>query len=280
VAYDSTNGTILLTSGNDLLRFDPSQATPIACLLDSADLSPVMAVAPGELLSMFGRFLNFESDPFEVAVNPVNGSFPTAFQGLGVVANQTPAALLYSSEQQINFQAPYEIAASPQTNLVVTYSDANGDSVSDSRTLNVAASNPVAFLSQPAIYNQTYPLVLNADGTVNSQTQPAAAGSIVSIFVDGLGVTSPAPVTGLVNTSPPAGLNLPVVVTPYCQYTVCYPAPTFVSAGSLVGSISGVTQVQLRAPVNPNPPSAFQAIFSLSVGSAAVRDMNLTFWVQ
>ncbi len=57
VTYDSTTGTLLMTSGNDLLRFDPSEATPIACVLDAADISPVTAVAPGELLAMFGRFI-------------------------------------------------------------------------------------------------------------------------------------------------------------------------------------------------------------------------------
>ena len=280
VAYDSTTGTLLLVSGNDLLRFDPSQATSIACMLDAADLSPVTAVAPGELLSMFGRFLHFETNPSAVTISPINGSFPVKSHGLGIVANQTPAPLLYVSEQQINFQAPYEIAGSPQTNVTVTYSDVNGNSVSDSRTLKVAASNPVAFLAQPSIVNQTFPLALNADGTVNSQTHPAAAGSVVTIFVDGLGLTSPPPGTGLVNTSPPSVLNVPLVVTPYCVGTFCNPAPAFVSASSLVGSISGVTQVQLHAPANPRPGFAFRAIFSLSAGSTAVRDTNLSFWVQ
>jgi len=280
VAYDSTTGTLLMASGNDLLRFDPSEATPIACVLDAADISPVTAVAPGELLAMFGRFLYFETNPFAVAINPINGSFPVMSQGLGIVANQTPAPLLYVSEQQVNVQVPYEIAGSPQTNVTLTYSDVNGNSVSDSRTLGVVASNPVAFLSQPSTVNQTFPLTLNTDGTVNSPTNPAAAGSVVTIFVDGLGLTSPPPITGLVNTSPVAPQSLPLVVTSYCSGTSCYPAPTFVSAGSATGSISGVTQVQLLAPANPHPGGAFQAIFSLSAGSTAVRDMNLSFWVE
>ena len=280
LAYDSTTGTLLLASGNDLLRFDPSQATPIACVLDAADLSPATAVAPGELLSMFGRFLYFETNPFGVTITPKNGPFPVKSQGLGIVANQTPAPLLYVSQQQINLQAPYEIAGSPQTNITVTYSDVNVNSVSDSRTFKVAASNPVAFVSQPPTANQTFLLALNADGTVNSQTHPAAAGSIVAIFVDGLGLTSPPPITGLVNTGPSVPLSLPLVVTPACSGTFCYPVPAFVSAGPLVGSISGVTQVELRAPANPNPRSAFLDIFSLSAGSTAVRDMNLSFWVE
>lgn len=280
LAYDSTSETLLLASGGDLLRFDPSQATPIACVLDAADLSPVTAVAPGELLTMFGRFLYFESDPFGVAINPVNGTFPVKFQRLGIVANQTPSPLLYVSEPQINFQAPYEIAGSPQTNVTVTYSDVNGNSVSDSRTFKVAASNPGAFLSQPSIVNQAFPLALNSDGTVNSQTHPAAAGSVVTVFLDGLGLTSPPPITGLINTGPSVPLSLPLAVTPTCSGTFCYPAPVFVSAGSMVGSISGVTRVQLLAPANPRPGSTFPTIFSLTAGLTAVRDMNLSFWVE
>lgn len=280
LAYDPTSGTLLLASGNNLIRFDPSRPTPIACILDSADLSPVTAIAPGELLSMFGHFLYFGPSPFAYAINPVNGSFPVGSQSLGILANQTPAPLLYVSEQQINFQAPYEIAGSPQTGITVTYSDVNGNNDSDSRPLQVTASNPVAFLSQPSNYSQTFPLMINADGTVNSQTDPAAAGSVVTIFLDGLGLTIPPPVTGLVNTNPSTPLSIPLLVTPYCAGLDCYPEPAFVSASSLVGSISGVTQVQLRAPSTSNPGYAQLAIFSLSAGPAAVRDLNLSFWVK
>ena len=280
LAYDSTTGTLLLFSGDNLFRFDPSQATPIACVLDSADLEPVTAVAPGELLSLFGRFLSFETDPFTYNIHPVNGMFPLTSQGLGVLANQTPAPLLYISEPQVNIQTPYEIAGSRETNLTLTYSDVSGNTVSDSRTLGVVATNPVAFLSQPSNVSQAFPLTLNADGTVNSTTNPAAAGSVVTIFLDGLGVTSPQPITGLVNSSPGAPLNLPVVVTPNCNAGFCYPAPLFVSASSLPGSISGVTRVQLQAPANPHPGGEFESIFSLTVGSAPVRDMNLSFWME
>jgi uncharacterized protein (TIGR03437 family) len=191
--------------------------------------------------------------------------------------------LLYVSEQQINLQVPYEIGGNPQTNLTLTYSDINGKSVFDARTFGVAASNPVAFLSKPSSFNRSFPLVLNADGTANSGTNPAAAGSVVSIFLDGLGVTSPQPTTGLVNTSPAAPLNLSLVVMPFIvspNCTACLPAPTFLSASPYPGSISGLTQVQLRAPANPNPGGSFQTIFSLFVGSTPVRDPNLSFWVE
>ena len=281
LAYDSTSGTLLLVSGEDLQRFDPAAATPIACLLDGADLSPVTAIAPGELLSLFGRFLNIEGDPIETEVEPANGSFPVNFQGLEVVANQIPAPLLYVSEQQVNFQAPYEIASSAEANLTLTYSDINGNSISDSRAVEVAGSNPVVFLSQPSMFTTSVPVALNADGTINSERHPAAAGSIVAIFIDGLGLTDPAPITGLITTSPAAPLHATLTVAPApCDGAFCSPAPTFVSAGALTGSISGVTQVKLKAPANPFPGLTFQSTFSLDVGTTAVRDMNLSLWVK
>jgi uncharacterized protein (TIGR03437 family) len=281
LAYDSTNGTLLLVFGNDLLRFDPSAATPIACVLDAADLSPVTMIAPGELLSMFGRF-TLGIDPDEPAVEPSQGSYPVNFQGLEVVANQTPTPLLYVSDQQINFQTPYETPGSLEANLTLTYSDINGDTISDSIMLQVAASNPVAFLAQPSMFNVSVPVALNADGTINSEAHPASLSSIVTIFVDGLGVTDPAPITGRINSSPAPPLDVSLTVTPApCGGGSCFPGPTFVSAAAAIGSISGVTQVKLRAPtVNPYPGSEFQTLFSLTAGGTAVRDMNLSFWVK
>jgi uncharacterized protein (TIGR03437 family) len=280
VAYDSTTGTLLLVSAGDLIRFDPSQPTPIACVLDAADLSPVTAIAPGQLLSVFGRFQYFVTNPLATTIRPVNGSFPVTSQGLGFVAGSTPAPLLYLSGQQINFQAPYEITGNSQTDLTLTYSDVNGRTISDSRTLRIALSNPAAFVYQPSNVTQSFPVALNADGTVNSGTNPAAAGSVVTVFLEGLGITNPQPVSGRVTTSPATPLDVPIVVIPDCTGGFCYPAPAFVSASSSPGAISGVTQVQLRAPDNPRPGVLFQSIFSLSANSIPLRDTNLLLWVK
>ena len=280
VAYDPTSGTILLASNSDLLRYDPSQPTPIACVLDAADLGSAATIAPGELLTVFGRFLYFVNDPFLISLGPVNGSFPVNYQGLAVMANQTAAPLLYVSQSQVNLQAPYELSGSQQVTLNLAYSDINGTRVSDSRALGVAATNPVAFLTQQFTGAQAFPLALNSDGTVNSQTHPAAAGSSFTVFVDGLGVTTPTPVTGLVSTAPPVPLSTPLTGVPSCSAGTCLPAPVFVSATSTTGSISGVTQVVLQAPANSRPSVEFQTMFSLQAGSSGVRDVNLVLWVK
>jgi uncharacterized protein (TIGR03437 family) len=282
LAYDSTTGTWLLDSGSDLVRFDPSFPANMTCVLASADFSPATAVAPGELVSIFGAFAYEGGQP--VGVSPVDGSFPASGQAIQVTANGIPAPLLYISQNQVNAQVPYEVAGSSDAGLTLAFSGASGQNVSDSRTLQFAASNPVLFGSSktkeqgwpyPPTPIYTYALTLNADGTVNSESNPAAAGSVVTTFVDGLGVTDPAPVTGLVNPSPGAPLSLAVQVTPAC--IGCAPPPTFLSANSLPGAISGVTQVQFVAPANPSGGIAFTSFFFL-VDSVPLPEDG--FWVK
>lgn len=55
--------------------------------------------------------------------------------------------------------------------------------------------------------------IVNQDGTVNSADHPAAQGSVVAIYVTGLGLTSPLSQDGSVNYQP---LSTPVsMVTAY-----------------------------------------------------------------
>ena len=280
LAYDSTTGTLLLASGNDLLRFDRSQATPIACVLDAADLSPVTAVAPGELLAMFGRFQYFENNPFAVPIVPVNGSFPVTSQGLGIVANQTPAPLLYISEQQINFQAPYEIAGSPQTNVTVTYSDVNGNSVSDSENIPSGRKQSCR-VSFPAVDRQSecssgaqrgrncqFPNQSRARW-VCSHYLPRRLGAHQSSAHHRLGQYESSGSAELTD----GGYSL-------LQRRILLPR-AYLCLRRLGARLDfrGYTS-SIAAPANPHPRAAFQAIFSLSTGSTAVRDTNLSFWAQ
>jgi uncharacterized protein (TIGR03437 family) len=184
--------------------------------------------------------------------------------------------LLYVSPQQINVQAPYEIAGGAQATVTLTASQRNA---TDSRTLPVIARNPVAFL----IYSDLkpcdlsllgyqlgfFPLAFNSDGSPNTCSNPAVAGSVVRIFLAGLGVTVPAPVTGSVNPNPGIPLNLPITFGGGLAATV-------VSAVALPGSISGVWQVDVRMPANQTGAIPV----SLFVDSVPVRDTNLTIWIR
>jgi uncharacterized protein (TIGR03437 family) len=101
-----------------------------------------------------------------------------------------------------------------------------------------------------ASVNGLLPLAFNPDGSLNTCLNPAATGSIVTLFLNGLGVTSPP------------------LITSNAGFTV-------VSASVLPGAISGVWQVNLQIPAN-QPAGGNQV--SLSAGGVPVRDANLVLW--
>jgi uncharacterized protein (TIGR03437 family) len=77
----------------------------IAAFFPSVRWSPVL---PGELLSLFGERLSSGV----IAQTP--DQFATSLDGISVAINAIASPLLYVGAQQINFQAPFEIAGSAQ----------------------------------------------------------------------------------------------------------------------------------------------------------------------
>jgi len=139
LAYDAFAGTLIATTGTNVIPVGPNATqSPIACILDSADLKPVASIAPGELLSMFGEFSS--GNP----TTPPTGQISTSLNGATINVNGVPSPLLYVGGEQINFQAPFEIAG--QTQASVKFASALSNT-SDSLTLPVVASNPAAFLN-------------------------------------------------------------------------------------------------------------------------------------
>jgi uncharacterized protein (TIGR03437 family) len=263
LAYDAAAGMLLAWTGTNLAALAPPvPPSPIACILDSADLQPVTFIAPGELLSIFGERLSGGVS------TPPPGQFPPSLGGVTVAINGVPSPLLYAGPQQINFQAPFELAGATQADIALSSTEL---SLPFSLTIPLVAGNPVAFLNT-ALSNcglGPVPLTFNSDGSLNTCTNPAGPGSIVTVFLDGLGVTSPAQVTGAITPNPCVALNLPVVASN---------GLIVVSASALPGSISGVWQVYIRIPANET--GASEISMSLSAGGVPVRDANLIVWVE
>jgi uncharacterized protein (TIGR03437 family) len=256
LAYDAFAGTLIATDGTNVIAVDPNAAQPpIACILDSADLGPVTSIAPGELLSLFGEFSS--GSP----AAPAAGQVSTSLDGASVEVNGIPSPLLYVGGEQINFQAPFGIAGAAQANIKFASALSN---ISDSLMLPIVASNPAAFLNTatpfPALatctiesaasINGLLPLALNPDGSVNTCLNPAAAGSTVTLFLNGLGVTS-APVVTVNGTA--------------------------VSVSAAPGAIAGVWQVSIPIPANA---AAGGSQISLTAGGIPVRDGNLVVWAR
>jgi uncharacterized protein (TIGR03437 family) len=89
--------------------------------------------------------------------------------------------------------------------------------------------------------------VFNADNTPNSSTNPAQAGSVMTLYLAGVGQTNPPSQDGQVNTAPlpapPSSIQIEGFATGYGN--VVLPV-TF--AGAAPGAAAGIFQVNFVAP--------------------------------
>ncbi len=136
-------------------------------------------VAPGEIVSLFVRG-GGPRQGVSAQFGP-DGRLPFELAGVTVAWNGMPSPLYFVSAEQINAQVPYETAAETELELVVTHRG--------------RSSAPATAQVTPAKAG-LFPVVFNQDGTVNAAANPAAAGTIVVLFLTGQGVTTPPSVTG------------------------------------------------------------------------------------
>jgi uncharacterized protein (TIGR03437 family) len=126
-------------------------------------------------------------------------------------------------------------------------------------TLQVAQAAPAIFSANSS--GQGQGAILNADTSYNSAQNPAAAGSLVSIFLDGAGTSTPAQADGSITTQVLADI-------PKLNQTVSVLIggnPAEISyAGPAPGAVAGLTQVNARIPAGtPSGPASV----TVSVGT-------------
>jgi uncharacterized protein (TIGR03437 family) len=223
---------------------------PIACITDAADFTQAAPVAPGQLLTIFGAGIG----PATPAVyDPNAASLPTMLGGASVTVNGVAAPMLYAAADQINFLAPYDTTGQKTMSLKLT----GPGGVSAQRTLAVTGINPGLLTfgntDYPACQSQgllgsTGAAVYNDDGSLNGCEHRAAAGSRVSVVLNG------------------TGLLAPVVTDNYNVVEGVAPVP---------GQPLGVWQVFLRL----NKNARGYAYTSLRVGNIPVREQQVAIWV-
>lgn len=224
----------------------------VSCVTDPADNVQLTAVAPGQLLSIFGPRI--------------------ASVGVNVTFNSIAAPILYASGEQINVQVPYEIAGQSSVELQAV---GLGEGVLERRTLSVAKRQPSVFLSPdvllpgspeffscPSGYTTSaHALALNADGTLNTCSNGALPGSTVTIFMNGLGQTQPPQATGTMPSGPPIPIAPGVTGT------------GIVSTTTSPGAISAVAQVH----VQPATSGFFE--FKPMIDGVPARE-SVVIWVR
>lgn len=121
--------------------------------------------------------------------------------------------------------------------------------------VNAAATNcmdvPVVAADPGIFMIGSHAGALNQDGSINSETNPAAPGSIVSIFATGLGTITPAPPDGSLVGFPLPSQNLQVqpsnpISNIFLPTTIFDPLPTYY-AGPAPYEVEGVTQINAQA---------------------------------
>jgi uncharacterized protein (TIGR03437 family) len=274
------DGTALVAGTNGTLAsIDFSSSTRLTCVVDSADYVQLRTVAPGQLVSLFGTDLA-PAAPFTPP-----GGVAASSATFGVFFNGIPAPILYSSAQQVNVQVPYEIAG--QTTVQMQVIDKQIPlPLSETRTLGVVERQPTVFLS-PAALGSPFPgytvcggmvalgeaaVALNADGTLNDCTNPAIAGSVVAVFLNGLGPVTPALATGAIAQAPPATL------TPGVDAFDSNLATVLSATRSLPGSIASVAQVQLHLPKRLAPAGPFTVTPALA--GTTLRERLILVWMR
>jgi uncharacterized protein (TIGR03437 family) len=187
-------------------------------------------VAPGALISIFGSSLATVTQ--SAAALPLG----TNLAGSSVTIGGKPAPLVFVSPGQINAQVPYETAEAQTVPVVVTV---NGVA---SVPANVAVTGAAPGIFQ---FGQRRAVVQNADYSVNTAENPAAAESYVIAYLTGAGRVDNAVGTGAAAGAEPLSRPKgPVTAT-------IGDMPAEVAFGGLTPGFVGLMQVNLKVPNLP-----------------------------
>jgi uncharacterized protein (TIGR03437 family) len=180
-------------------------------LVNAASLA-TGAIAPGEIISIFGS--GFDKTNTQLL-----------FDGQA-------AQLFYTSATQINALAPAGLAVNSTTKMSIVV---DGTAITSSLVPVVAAAPGIFTIAggtdQAAANNQ--------DGSLNSPANPAARGSVVSLYATGQGASSNKVTLSI------AGYNAPLLYAG--------PAPGF----------SGLMQINAQIPSGFLPPGIQQVLLSV-----------------
>jgi uncharacterized protein (TIGR03437 family) len=224
-----------------LVKIDPAGTPPV--IINSIEMNSTIQapspfipfqIAPGELINIVGQ--NLGPANTVMAQLDATGHLPYLVGATSVSFGEYSAPLISVQDNLIVCFSPFEISGSTQLTVKV-----DGQS-SNSALVSVVPSAPYVLE------------IVNRDGSINSANHPAPQGSVVTVYVTGLGLTSPLSQDGSVSAPP-----LPVpVATVTVDINGNQLQPQF--AGAADGMIAGLTQVNVQIPVatySSNPVSAF-----------------------
>jgi uncharacterized protein (TIGR03437 family) len=236
------NGSLVLAAGGSVAEITfggPGWSAP-PCMtlspLNAATLNPTPVVA-GEFLTFLGSGIG-PAVGVAAAFGPQG--FPVSLGGVQVFFDGTPAPVLYAQSGQVNVQAPMELSGRSSTAITLTY----GGNTFGPVTVPLRFANPGLFRLHVGLTAQA--VAENQDASLNSPSNPAAPGSVVTFWGTGFPATSPACPTGGLNPDSAVGLSTTYSVVMTGGGTVQY-------AGAAPTLACGVTQINMQVPLTTSP---------------------------
>jgi uncharacterized protein (TIGR03437 family) len=269
VAPTVANGRVYAPSLNNsvmvygLFPNDVGPQAPAIQAVASAASYGSDALSPGEIVAVFGSNLG-PATPAGLQLDDA-GMVTTSLADTQVFFDGTPAPMVWTSAGQVNAVVPFGIS-NPSTQIQVQYQDR----LSDPFSMPVASSSPGIFTADGSGVGQA--IVLNQDGSVNSASNPAPAGSVIVLYATGAGQFNPP----LLDGSVVGADNLPVPVLPVVAQVGGRNA-TILYAGGAPNVVAGVLQVNVVIPVGS--PSGSAIPVSLRIGTVNSQT-HLTIAVQ
>jgi uncharacterized protein (TIGR03437 family) len=256
IAWANSSWTRLVTAGRDIHRAGENVWTvyqldlagqlnaPLITadgIVGGADYQARGSVSPGELISLFGTKLN-SAGPAGM-VFAADGTVATMLANTRVWVAGIPSPLLYAAEGQVNAVAPFgmtQISNGIDVAVERNPGPSGHGTMSNAVRLRLTAANPaiIAYSSDGRMFARA----LNQDYSINSSSNPAAAGSVVVLYAIGFGATNPPGVDGQVaGMTPPQPVARIHALVDNQECEVLY-------AGGAYGLVAGVFQVNVKLP--------------------------------
>ncbi|MBL8238942.1 MAG: VCBS repeat-containing protein [Bryobacterales bacterium] len=204
------------------------------------------ALSPGEMVVIYGRNVG---PPIPASMEISSDGIAAKFRsGTQVAFNGRLAPIFYASKDAVYALVPYDVSDNFVRSVSIVAEFQGERSVPYS--LPLARSMPGVFTANSSGTGQLLAVNLD-DGRLNSVTNPARKGSLVTLFVTGEGQTTPRGIDGKVPSDVPLPTpELPVVVG------INNVGAEILYAGGAPGLVAGILQINLRVPEDvPSGPS-------------------------
>ncbi len=197
--------------------------------------------APGDMLTFFGAGVAGEPVRFEPEKT---GSIPKDYRGMRVLIDGEPAGILSVGPQRVSVAFPYSIAGKDSVGVVMEVAGLRSNEV----RMRVAGIAPVYLSRQLDSTGYLYGVYRGSE--LLTAENPAYVGDEVTIYLTGGGelerALDPSTIT---KTGEPLRLRTTVTAR------MLDSAAEVTYAGVVGGQLPGLTQINIKVPVNPATPA-------------------------